>query len=86
MTDLVIESESLYILRGGGVYMTDRRDLENQILPDFDEISAHILPSQNNLPIIAIGKNADGIDEPDELSYIEGQRRINQENRENPQK
>ncbi|MFI8577266.1 hypothetical protein [Rossellomorea aquimaris] len=66
--------------------MTDRRDLENRNLPDFDEISDHILPSQNNLPIIAFGKNADGIDEPDELSYFEGQRRINQEHRENPQK
>ncbi|MGM0851756.1 MAG: hypothetical protein ACQEWI_03920 [Bacillota bacterium] len=63
--------------------MTDRRDLENRSLPDFDEISDHILPSQNILPIIAFGKNADGKDEPDELSYIEGQRRINQEQREN---
>ncbi|MGM0753590.1 MAG: hypothetical protein ACQET6_16905 [Bacillota bacterium] len=65
--------------------MTDRRYLENK-LPDFDEISDHILPSQNNLPIIALGKNVDGKDDPSELSYIEGQRRIRQEHDENPRK
>ncbi|MCA1062172.1 hypothetical protein QTG56_19205 [Rossellomorea sp. AcN35-11] len=66
--------------------MTDRRNIESRDLPDFDEISDHILPAQNNLPTIAIGKNAEGKDEPDELSYIEGQRRIHQEHRENSQK
>jgi hypothetical protein len=66
--------------------MTDRRFLDNQTLPDFDEISDHILPAQNNLPIIAFGKNVDGKDEPFELSYIEGQRKINQEQDENPRK
>lgn len=66
--------------------MTDRRYLENQTRPDFDEISDHILPAQNNLPIIAFGKNVDGKDEPFELSYIEGQRGINQEHDENLRK
>lgn len=59
--------------------MTDRKDFENKDLPDFDEISDHILPAQNNLPLIALGKNMNGQDEPDELSYIEGQKSRNQE-------
>ncbi|PFA69385.1 hypothetical protein CN378_04180 [Bacillus sp. AFS015802] len=59
--------------------MTDRPDFESKRLPDFDEISDHILPAQNNIPLIALGKNVEGKDEPDELSYIEGQKSRNQE-------
>jgi hypothetical protein len=59
--------------------MTDRRDFERNGLPDFDAISDHILPAQNVFPLIALGKNSEGKDEPDELSYIEGQKSRNQE-------
>ncbi|MCR8849173.1 hypothetical protein NQ095_12190 [Rossellomorea sp. SC111] len=58
--------------------MTDRRGYEGGGLPDFDDITDHILPAQNNLPLIALGKNAEGKDEPVELSYIEGQKRRNE--------
>jgi hypothetical protein len=58
--------------------MTDRRGYDGRGLPDFDDITDHILPAQNNFPLIALGKNADGKDEADELSYIEGQKRRNQ--------
>ncbi|WP_201715173.1 hypothetical protein [Rossellomorea arthrocnemi] len=60
--------------------MTDRKDFEGKSRQDFDEISDHILPAQNNLPLIAIGKNSNGTDEPDELAYIEGHKSRNQEN------
>ncbi|KPL61309.1 hypothetical protein [Rossellomorea vietnamensis] len=58
--------------------MRDRRGYEDSGLPDFDDITDHILPAQNNLPLIALGKNSEGKDEPDELSYIEGQKRRNE--------
>ncbi|MFI8686475.1 hypothetical protein [Rossellomorea sp. NPDC077527] len=58
----------------------DRRNVENKSMPDFDDITDHILPAQNTMPVIALGKNADGKDEPDELSYIEGQKSRNQSN------
>ncbi|TMU87976.1 hypothetical protein FGG79_07665 [Bacillus sp. BHET2] len=63
--------------------MTEQRNRENGRLPDYEEISNHILPAQYNLPFVAIGKNADGIDEPDDLSYLEGQNGFKKE-QENP--
>ena len=51
---------------------------------DFDEISNHILPAQNNFPLISLGKNQKGTDEADELSYIEGKRRTSMEEDESP--
>ncbi|MBW3114072.1 MULTISPECIES: hypothetical protein [Bacillaceae] len=58
--------------------MTDRRDINSKSHPDFDDISDHIMPAQNTLPLIALGKNEEGKDEQDELSYIEGQMSRNQ--------
>ena len=58
--------------------MTDRRDIDSKSQPDFDDISDHILPAQNNLPLIALGKNEEGKDEQGELSYLEGQMSRNQ--------
>ncbi|MBN8191656.1 hypothetical protein JI667_05770 [Bacillus sp. NTK074B] len=58
--------------------MNNRWDTDSKRLPDYDDISEHILPAQNTLPLIALGKNAEGKDEPDELSYIEGKMSRNQ--------
>ncbi|BCB03158.1 hypothetical protein [Bacillus sp. KH172YL63] len=56
--------------------MTELDHRGNRDVPDFAEISNHILPAQYNLPLIAIGKNAEGIDDTEDLSYVEGQKSV----------
>lgn len=35
------------------------------------DISAHIQPFQGPAPLVSLGKNAEGIDDPDHFSFVE---------------
>ncbi|MDR4937367.1 hypothetical protein RGU11_13315 [Rossellomorea marisflavi] len=35
------------------------------------DISAHIQPFQGPAPLVSLGKNAEGVDDPDHFSFIE---------------
>ncbi|WP_064092361.1 hypothetical protein [Rossellomorea aquimaris] len=63
--------------------MRNGKDSENRSVPDYNEISHHILPAQNNIPYIAIGKNIEGNDDLQELDYVEGKRGLNKEHNDN---
>ncbi|XXM73334.1 hypothetical protein ACQ0QQ_05425 [Lysinibacillus sphaericus] len=56
--------------------MPERRDMENRRILDFDEITGHILPAQYSNPLVAISKNKEGLDDFDEVFYVEGKKSI----------